>query len=69
VQAARSLENATRWINEAFEEAFHDIRQRVEAAYFGELTKPFSGAYLVVVSLVVAACRLEPDHRRRILGQ
>jgi hypothetical protein len=26
VQAARSLENATRWINEAFEEAFHDIR-------------------------------------------
>jgi hypothetical protein len=27
VQAARSLENATRWINEAFEEAFRDIRQ------------------------------------------
>jgi hypothetical protein len=27
VQAARSLENATRWNNEAFEEAFHDIRQ------------------------------------------
>jgi len=31
VQAARSLENANHWINEAFEEAFHDIRQRVEA--------------------------------------
>jgi hypothetical protein len=27
VQAARSLENATRWINEPFDEAFHDIRR------------------------------------------